>query len=63
MVRARPQHTEEGDWRARVLTVAERGARAVERTALAALAAPSWSARHGRREVGASTGRAAGVSS
>jgi sugar diacid utilization regulator len=48
VVRARPQHTEEGDWRARVLTVAERGARAVERTALAALAAPEWSARHGR---------------
>jgi sugar diacid utilization regulator len=48
VVRARPQHTEEGDWRARVLTVAERGARAAERTALAAIAAPEWSARHGR---------------
>ena len=34
LVRARPQHPEEGDWRARVLTVAERGARAVEREAL-----------------------------
>ena len=61
VVRARPQHTEEGDWRARVLTVAERGARAVERTALAALAAPAWSARHGRAggvgEHGATGGR------
>jgi sugar diacid utilization regulator len=36
VVRARPQQPEEGDWRARVLTLAERGARAVERTALAA---------------------------
>ncbi|HEX2232897.1 MAG TPA: hypothetical protein VHG69_05990, partial [Thermoleophilaceae bacterium] len=31
VARARPQGPEEGDWRARVLTVAERGARAVER--------------------------------
>jgi sugar diacid utilization regulator len=37
VVRARPQHPEEGDWRARVLTSAERGARAVERSSLAAL--------------------------
>jgi sugar diacid utilization regulator len=37
IARARPQQPEEGDWRARVLTVAERGARAVERGALAAL--------------------------
>ena len=37
IVRARPQQPEEGDWRARVLTVAERGARAVERGSLAAL--------------------------
>jgi sugar diacid utilization regulator len=36
VVRARPQQPEEGDWRARVLTLAERGARAVERTSLAA---------------------------
>ena len=36
VARARPQHPEEGDWRARVLTVAWRGARAVERTSLAA---------------------------
>ena len=36
VARARPHHAEEGDWRARVLTVAERGARAVERSALAA---------------------------
>lgn len=36
VVRARPQAAEEGDWRARVLTLAERGARAVERTSLAA---------------------------
>jgi sugar diacid utilization regulator len=40
VVRARPQGPEEGDWRARVLTVAERGARGVERTSLAAL---GWS--------------------
>jgi sugar diacid utilization regulator len=37
IARARPQQPEEGDWRARVLTVAERGARAVERGVLAAL--------------------------
>ncbi len=36
VARARPQQAEEGDWRARVLAVAERGARGVERTALAA---------------------------
>ena len=39
-----PAAAEEGDWRARVLTVAERGARAVERTALGARPA-SWSTR------------------
>ncbi len=39
VVRARPQQAEEGDWRARVLTLAERGARAVERTSLAATVA------------------------
>jgi sugar diacid utilization regulator len=39
LVRARPQHPEEGDWRARVLTLAERGARAVERTSLTAAVA------------------------
>jgi PucR C-terminal helix-turn-helix domain/GGDEF-like domain len=47
VVRARPQGPEEGDWRARVLTVAERGARGVERTSLAALARAGWS-RHGQ---------------
>ena len=36
VARARPQQPEEGDWRARVLTVAERGARVVERSTLAA---------------------------
>jgi sugar diacid utilization regulator len=46
VVRARPQGPEEGDWRARVLTLAERGARAIERGALAALAESGWS-RHG----------------
>jgi sugar diacid utilization regulator len=43
VVRARPQQPEEGDWRARVLTLAERGARAVERASLAALAEAGWS--------------------
>jgi sugar diacid utilization regulator len=43
VVRARPQQPEEGDWRARVLMVADRGARAVERGALAALAETGWS--------------------
>jgi sugar diacid utilization regulator len=47
VVRARPQGPEEGDWRARVLTVAERGARGVERAALAALAEVGWT-RHGQ---------------
>jgi hypothetical protein len=46
VVRARPQQAEEGDWRARVLTIAERGARAVERRSLAALVEVGW-ARHG----------------
>jgi len=36
VVRARPQHPEEGDWRARVTMMAERGARGIERTALVA---------------------------
>jgi sugar diacid utilization regulator len=49
VVRARPHHPEEGDWRARVLTLAERGARAVERTSLAALVESGWSGRHGAR--------------
>jgi hypothetical protein len=54
VVRARPQHPEEGDWRARVLTLAERGARAVERTSLAALVESGWAATHGagRGETG-----------
>jgi sugar diacid utilization regulator len=47
VVRARPQGPEEGDWRARVLTVAERGARGIERASLAALAQAGWS-RHGQ---------------
>lgn len=49
VVRARPQQPEEGDWRARVLTLAERGARAVERGSLAAAVAfgPPRSAAHG----------------
>src|ERR1700742_5145262 len=46
VVRARPQQPQEGDWRARVLTIAERGARAVERHSLAALINVGW-ARHG----------------
>ena len=37
VARARPHGPEEGDWRARVLAVVWRGARAVERTSLAAL--------------------------
>ena len=59
VARARPQHPEEGDWRARVLTVAERGARAVERTALAALVSPGWVARHGQA-VGGDSGPTGG---
>jgi sugar diacid utilization regulator len=49
VVRARPHQPEEGDWRARVLTIAERGARAVERSALAALAETRWA--HAGREL------------
>ena len=40
VVRAKPHQPEEGDWRARVLTIAERGARGVERSTLAALVEP-----------------------
>jgi sugar diacid utilization regulator len=47
VVRARPQHPEEGDWRARVLTLAERGARAVERGSLAALVEAGWAGTQG----------------
>ncbi len=47
VVRARPQHPEEGDWRARVLTLAERGARALERGSLAALVDAGWVGTHG----------------
>jgi hypothetical protein len=36
LARAHPQQPEEGDWRARVLAVAERGARGVARSSLAA---------------------------
>lgn len=36
IVRAQPHQPEEGDWRQRVLAVAERGARGVERSSLAA---------------------------
>jgi sugar diacid utilization regulator len=47
VVRARPQHPEEGDWRARVLMLAERGARAVERGSLAALVEAGWAGTQG----------------
>ena len=39
VARAHPQQPEEGDWRARVLMLAERGARAVAKDALAAVVA------------------------
>jgi sugar diacid utilization regulator len=42
VVRARPQQPEEGDWRSRVRAIAERGARAVARDSLAALAQAGW---------------------
>jgi sugar diacid utilization regulator len=51
VVRARPHGPEEGDWRARVLTLAERGARAIERGALAALAKPAAALRADRELV------------
>ena len=57
IARARPQQPEEGDWRARVLMVAERGARAVERRTLAALVDPGWT-RHGGGPNAAARGRA-----
>lgn len=41
LVRARPQQPADGDWRARVLSVAERGVRAVAREALSASVALS----------------------
>ena len=47
VVRARPHGPEEGDWRARVLTLAERGARGVERESLAALVGAGWPRRAG----------------
>jgi hypothetical protein len=56
VVRARPQQPEETDWRARVLTIAERGARGVERHSLAALVEVGW-ARHGNGPNGHAEGR------
>jgi PucR C-terminal helix-turn-helix domain/GGDEF-like domain len=56
VVRARPQQAEEGDWRARVLTIAERGARAVERRSLAALVEVGWT-RHAYSAGDAAAGR------
>jgi sugar diacid utilization regulator len=53
VVRARPQQPEEGDWRARVLTLAERGARAVERGSLAALVEAGWTGTPGGEPAGA----------
>jgi len=47
VARARPLQPMEGDWRARVLIVAERGARAVERQSLAAAIDP-WLPRAGQ---------------
>jgi hypothetical protein len=48
IARARPRQPEEGDWRARVLAVAERGARGVARTALvAAIPIPGGGGPHG----------------
>jgi sugar diacid utilization regulator len=52
VARARPMQPEEGDWRARVLLVAERGVRAIERHSLAALVDPAW-ARQGITASGA----------
>ena len=57
VVRARPQHAEEGDWRAACSTVAERGARGVERACPAALAEAGWM-RHGRGPNEEAGGRA-----
>jgi PucR family transcriptional regulator, purine catabolism regulatory protein len=52
VARARPLQPEEGDWRARVLVVAERGVRAIERRSLAALVDSAW-ARQGTAPNGA----------
>jgi PucR C-terminal helix-turn-helix domain/GGDEF-like domain len=57
VARARPQQPEEGDWRGRVLVVAERGVRAVERRSLAALVPPGWTAR-GQAPTGSAAARA-----
>ena len=51
IARARPLQPEEGDWRARVLTVAERGARAIERGTLAALVELADRRPNGEREL------------
>jgi sugar diacid utilization regulator len=50
VARAHPQHAEEGDWRARVLAIVERGARGPATGALAA--AVDWTARDGRPRPG-----------
>jgi sugar diacid utilization regulator len=50
VARAHPQHAEEGDWRARVLAIVERGARGPAIGALAA--AVDWTARDGRPRPG-----------
>jgi sugar diacid utilization regulator len=54
VARARPRQPEEGDWRARVLAIAERGARAVARGSLAAAVdlIPGWRQDDGGNHAG-----------
>jgi len=54
VVRARPQHPEEGDWRARVLAMAARGARAVAAGSLAAPVSLASAAARRRPQVASS---------
>jgi len=51
VARARPHQPEEGDWRARALAVAWRGARSVERTSLAAGIELGAARAHGHRDA------------
>ena len=55
VARARPLHPEEGDWRARVLTVAERGARSIEVSVLAAAVEMMPGARWAERDPAAAS--------
>src|SRR4051794_11316981 len=51
VVRARPQQPAEGDWRGRLLTVAQRGAPAIRRSCVGARGVLGWGGQGGGRRI------------